>query len=437
MKSLFAPTVNERCVKLLFCLAIIFNMIVVGVDVKGAFLYPDLPKDQDIYVLLPKQLTGSPKYWKLKKTLYGLGDSPRYFYEDCSTLLIANGYTKTQADPCMFYKRDNLNFVFVIVHVDDFLIGATIQYMVDDVIKVLQSRYEITISTSVEDYIGLHISFDKDNYVTLSQPHQIDRLVMDYNLSNEKCPTVPMSSEFNDEFQNDSPKCNFEKFMHLLGRLIFIVKSRPDIAYAVNRLACRSQNATDKDFKALLRIVSYLWGTKDLGLKFKKSSTAEISDSTKLFCYVDASYATHADSKSHTGFCFYLGNLMAMFFYRTFKQPNVTLSSTECENAAAVEATKEIIWFRGLLAELGFPQLQPTVMFADNASMISLANDYSGNYKRVKHYVTKINFLIEQVQNEIINIKHVDSQFNIADILTKPLGPQQFLFLRQKLLGYE
>jgi hypothetical protein len=236
-----------------------------------------------------------------------------------------------------------------------------------------------------------------------------------------------MSSDFNDEYQNDSTLCGFEIFMHLLGRLIFIVKTRPDIAYAVNRLACRSQVATEKDFKALLR---------KLGLHFKKTSAADTVESTRLVCYVDASYATHIDSKSHTGFCFSLGNSLAMFYYRTFKQPNVTLSSTECENAAAVEAAKEIIWFRGLLNELGFPQLEPTVMFADNASMIALATDYSGNHKRVKHYLTRINFMIEQVKEHVINIKFVQSEYNIADILTKPLGPQQFLFLRPKLLGY-
>ena len=87
------------------------------------------------------------------------------------------------------------------------------------------------------------------------------------------------------------------------------------------------------------------------------------------------------DSKSQSGYCFYLGIHLSLFFSRTFKQSNVTLSSTECENVAAVEATKEIIWFRGLLAELGFPQLEPTVMFAVNASMITLANDHSGNHK--------------------------------------------------------
>ena len=161
-------------------------------------------------------------------------------------------------------------------------------------------------------------------------------------------------------------------------------------------------------------------------MKFEKSSSRDIAAATKLSCYVDASYATHPDSKSHTGYCFSLGDSLAMFYSRTFKQTNVTLSSTEAENADAFEATKEIIWFRELLAELGFPQLEPTLVFADNASMITLAKDFSGNHKRVKHYMTRINFMIEQIQNSIIVIEHVESKYNIADILTKPLGPTDF-----------
>jgi hypothetical protein len=113
----------------------------------------------------------------------------------------------------------------------------------------------------------------------------------------------------------------------------------------------------------------------------------------------------------------------------------VTLSSTEAENAAAVEATKEIIWFRQLLEELGFPQVKPTLVFADNASMITLAEDYSGNHKRVKHYLTRVNFMIEQVRLGSIEFEHVISEKNVADILTKPLGPTEFIRLRGPLLG--
>jgi hypothetical protein len=109
----------------------------------------------------------------------------------------------------------------------------------------------------------------------------------------------------------------------------------------------------------------------------------------------------------------------------------------ESENAAAVEAAKEIIWFRSLLEQLGFPQGQPTTVFADNESMITVAEDFSGHHKKVKHFLVRINFLIEQVKNKVIAFQHVPSSDNIADILTKPLGPVDFLRLRPRLLGIE
>jgi hypothetical protein len=245
-----------------------------------------------------------------------------------------------------------------------------------------------------------------------------------------------MGSNFNDEFQDDSPPCNYNTFMTLLGVLLFLVKTRPDIAYVVNRLATRASKATKRDFEALLHVASYLGGTIDLGIRFFRKVGRSQIEATQLFCWVDASYATHFDSKSHSGYCFSLGSLVSgMFYSKSFKQTNLTLSSMEAKNAAAVEAAKEIMWFRSVLDQLGFPQVQPTTMFADNASMIAVAEDFSGNHKKVKHYLTRINFLIEQVKYKVISFHHVPSCDNIEDILTKPLSPTDFLRLRPRLLG--
>jgi len=391
-----------------------------------------------VYISLPARYTdGIPTYWKLNKTLYGLPESPQAFYRDVSKLLLDNGYLRTTADPCMFYKHGpNGRFICMVVHVDDFAIAASHPELTEEVLRILQLRYTITISDTLESYIGIHIEYLPEGNVRFSQPARIEELLKEYNLEKVPPPRVPMVSSFNDKEQDDSPQCDHSAFLSLLGKLIFIIKTRPDIVYAVNRLATRAQRATDKDFQCLLRIVSYLGGTKSLGITFRRDNSADAAAATRLFCYVDASYATHPDSRSHTGYCFGLGDVLnGMFFSRTVKQPNVTLSSTEAENAAAVEATKEIIWFRQLLGELGFPQLEPTIVFCDNASMITLANDYSGNHKRVKHYLTRVNFMIEQVRMGNIALQHVASEHNVADILTKPLGPTDFLRLCPYLLG--
>ena len=120
-----------------------------------------------------------------------------------------------------------------------------------------------------------------------------------------------------------------------------------------------------------MRVLLYLHHTIHLGLRFKRSPNST-EYARRLFCFVDAAFATHTDSRSHTGYCFGMGDVAGMFFARSFKQSGDTLSSTESENWAAVKAVKEIIWFRQkLLAELKFPQTQPTTVYADNASMQS------------------------------------------------------------------
>lgn len=155
-----------------------------------------------------------------------------------------------------------------------------------------------------------------------------------------------------------------------------------------------------------------------------------MAEMTKLICFVDAAHATHPDSHSHNGMCFTLPNLGGMFYSASRKGMKVTLESCEAEIDSAVECTKEVIFFRGLMKEIVFLQLEPTLIYADNASMITLATDFSGNHKRVKHYITRINFLIEQVRERVITFQHVGTKDNVADILTKPLGPIDFLRLR-------
>ena len=97
----------------------------------------------------------------------------------------------------------------------------------------------------------------------------------------------------------------------------------------------------------------------------------------------------------------------------------VTLSSTEAETYAAVEATKDIVYFRGLLAELGFPQTEPTPLYLDNKSLITLAQQFSGNHKRCKHFLARINYMIEQVDRHVVYLKHLKGTELRADTLTK------------------
>ena len=82
-----------------------------------------------------------------------------------------------------------------------------------------------------------------------------------------------MASDFNDAFQNDATRCDYTTYMSLLGKLIHIVKTRPDIAYAVNRLATRATVATDRDYISLLHIVAYISKVQNILVTLDSTTT--------------------------------------------------------------------------------------------------------------------------------------------------------------------
>ena len=187
--------------------------------------------------MLPEKYTGKAKrvYWKLNKTLYGLSQSPEAFYSDVSQHLMTSGYQRTSADTC-----DNEgNITLVSVHVDDFAIAGSNQEQV----SVLRKRYTITLDKSMEAYVGIHMEYNRDGSVTMTQPNMIRGIFRDYNCF-PKTYRVPMDSSFNDADQHDSPLVDPIHYMRLLGRLMYIIHTRPDVAYALNRLATRANHAT-------------------------------------------------------------------------------------------------------------------------------------------------------------------------------------------------
>jgi hypothetical protein len=159
-------------------------------------------------------------------------------------------------------------------------------------------------------------------------------------------------------------------------------------------MAMRTSKATEKDTKSLRRIAASLRQTKHLELVYSKGTGAPA-----LYAYSDSSFISHSDGKSHMGFCIGYGSKSGFFYARSAKQKMVTLSSTESEAYTAVEATKDIIYFRNVLAELGFPVDSPSPLWVDNKSLIEWATRFSGNHKRVRHFLVRIHFLMEQADS--------------------------------------
>jgi hypothetical protein len=171
-----------------------------------------------------------------------------------------------------------------------------------------------------------------------------------------------------------------------------------------------------------------LAGTPSLGITFHSG------EGVILYATVDASYGNHVDRKSHTGCTLHIGRNSGSFLTRSKKQTVTADSSTIAELIAAFTATKEIMWARSLLTEIGYPQLAPTIVYEDNMSTIAMVNN-DGNSQKTKHIDIRYNLTREQVKNKVIAMEHLNTENMTSDILTKPLAGTPFLHLRPLLLG--
>ena len=201
---------------------------------------------------------------------------------------------------------------------------------------------------------------------------------------------------------NEGSKSN--SYAKLLGELQFLTNAtRPDIAYAVNKLSAYTANPSLQHTGAVKRILRYLKGTKNLAIKYSTESDKNLQENTNLFHgYADAAYGNMDDYKSTSGYVFIVGN--GAITWRSKKQTSVALSSTEAEYVALSEAGREACWLRSLYEELGYPQESPTLIKGDNDGSIAMARNPQF-HKRSKHIGIRWHWIRELVQENIITIE--------------------------------
>ncbi|XP_020203929.1 uncharacterized protein LOC109789404 [Cajanus cajan] len=216
------------------------------------------------------------------------------------------------------------------------------------------------------------------------------------------------------------------QYRKLVGSLIYVTITRPDISFAVHTVSKFMQSPRHFHFSAVQRIIKYLLGTSRRGLFFPKNSPLQLQ------AYSDADWAGCPNTRrSTTGWCIFLGN--APISWKCKKQDSVSKSSIEAENCAMYAACSEIIWLRGLLTELGLSQAQPTPLHVDNTSAIQIAAN-PVYHERTKHIEVDCHSIRDAYDRRVINLPHVSTSIQIADIFTKTLPRQRHNFLLGKLM---
>ncbi|XP_071925747.1 secreted RxLR effector protein 161-like [Coffea arabica] len=214
-------------------------------------------------------------------------------------------------------------------------------------------------------------------------------------------------------------------YRSLIGCLMYLTATRPDIIQAVSLLSRYMHCASEIHFQAAKRILRYVKGTVDYGIRFSQVKNFNFHG------FSDSDWAGCADDmRSTSGYCFIFGS--GIFSWCSKKQDVIAQSTAEAEYVAAAAAVNQALWIRKLMTDLHMKQEDCTQIFVDNEAAISISNNPVFHGK-TKHFKIKLYFLREVQKEGEVQLIFCKTEDQSADIFTKALPKERFEFLRQKL----
>lgn len=421
----FSPVAKITTVRVLLALAASKSWELWQMDVKNAFLHGEL--DKEIYMEQPKGFE-SKKYpehvCKLKKALYGLKQAPRAWYGKIGEFLVHNGFKVAPSDSSLFVMAKEGRLAIVLVYVDDLIITGDYSEEIERTRENLSVRFQMKELGELRHFLGLEVEHTK-NGIFLGQQKYAKDLLKRYGMLDCKPISTPMDP--NARLQEDKGK-NLEDatmYRQLVGSLIYLTLSRPDISYAVG-VASRYMSTPKKPhLDAIRRILRYVKGTLNYGILYKKTKKCQVIG------YCDADYAGDCDTRrSTTGYLFSLGS--GAITWCSKRQPTVALSSTEAEYRSAAAAAQESTWLKQLMEDLHQTPKDQVWIFCDNLSTIRLAEN-PVFHARTKHIEVHYHYIREKVLKGEIEMVPTKTENQTADILTKSLNKSKFEKFREAL----
>lgn len=426
--EVFAPVARSTTLRILLSVAGMNDYHIKHFDIKTAFLYGEI--EEEIYMKQPPGYASNRMVCKLNKSLYGLKQAARAWNKVFHEALTEFGFKQNDIDKCLYSLNDKSNTCYLIIHVDDLLIVSNNLILIDNLKNHLIKKFELKDLGSAKHFLGIDISKDNNGNYLLSQSKYINKIVNEANLMDGKLSKYPLMTGYFKHVDNEFLAPNNE-YRKLIGMLLYISNNtRPDIAASVAILSKKVSNPTKTDLNEVKRVIRYLNGTKTLKLRLSNKQS-----NCNIHIYTDASWAEDpSDRKSTSGYCCILNG--GMISWSSRKQDIVALSSTESEYVALTEGCKELQWIRMISKEFKEIRVPETIsVYTDSQSSIKLITNQKFS-NRSKHIDTKYHYVKQLADSGNIELKYCQTDVNIADMMTKPLGPQKIEQLR-KMAGVE
>jgi hypothetical protein len=266
-------------------------------------------------------------------------------------------------------------------------------------------------------FLGIEVARSKAG-ISLSQRKYILDLLAETGMLDCKPVATPIEMNHKLGIYPNQSQTDKGRYQRLVGRLIYLSHTRPDIAYAVSVVSQFMHSPSKEHMEAVGRILRYLKTTPGKGLLFAKESELVVVG------YTDADWAgDQTDRRSTSGyFTFVGGNLVT---WRSKKQKVVARSSAEAEYRGMAHGVCELLWIKNVMKDLGFKFEKPMDLYCDNTAAVEIAHN-PVQHDRTKHVEVDRHFIKENLDRKVIRFPFIPSEEQLADVLTKAVSGRVF-----------
>ena len=279
--------------------------------------------------------------YRLDKALYGLKQSPRAWYETLSQFLLKSGFTRGTINKTLFYINYGKDMLLVQIYVNDIIFGSTNEKLYQKFSKLMQSRYQMSVMGELSYFLGLQLKYTGEG-IFINQSKYIRNMLKRFKMLYCSSAYSPMDTTTKLD-QHQGAEVDVTSYRVMIGSLLYLTASRPDITYATCLCARFQALPREPHLIAVKRIFTYLKGNPDLGLWYPRESEFN------LIGYSDAYFAgCKFDRKIISGGCQFLGDMLVSWSSK--KHKSISTSTTEacwklmCSNLIYEESVARL-WF--------------------------------------------------------------------------------------------
>ncbi|KAK6121853.1 hypothetical protein DH2020_044407 [Rehmannia glutinosa] len=303
------------------------------------------------------------------------------------------------------------------------IFGASNESLCKKFSKLMQGEFEMSMMGELNFFLGLQIKQCQEG-IYISQSKYTKELLKKFGIEEGRTVSTPMATNVKIDKDEKGKSVDESKYRGMIGSLLYLTASRPDILHAVCLCARFQSNPKESHMSAVKRIFRYLKGTIQYGLFYPKNENFSLKG------YSGSNYAGNIDDrKSTSGSCQFLGDCLVSWFSK--KQNCVSLSTVEAEYIFAAFCCTQLLWMKQTLVDYKC-SFESVPIFCDNISAINIAQN-PVHHNRTKHIEIRHHFLRYCVSKRKIEISFVPSQDQLADIFTKPLSFETFASIRARL----